>query len=236
MQSASARLARVRLRPYGLVAFAARTLPRVGYETMQRFVWMLGIALGIALFMAHAQADAPAATKLSQRELSEVMQRPDTLIDALGWRDAAGEHVAAFWQRIDARGGNARLQVDLWSGKPAKPKKLIRSIKDGVQRCEFDLVAEYVAAATGLTDLDADGIAELTFAYRTTCTSDVSPLTLKLLVLEQGAKYIVRGSTRVDVGGGELTGGEHQPDGALKKQPAFAAHAEAVWAKVVGPE
>jgi len=195
---------------------------------------MLSI-VGLTLASGLAHADGPTAKKLSLSELSAGMHRPpNTLVNAIGWRDVAGEHVAAFWQRIDTRGGNARLQVDLWSGKPGKPKKLIRSIKDGIQRCAFDLVAEYVEAATGLTDLDADGLAELTFAYRTTCTSDVSPLTLKLLVLEQGAKYIVRGSTRVDVGGGERMGGEHQPDAALKKASAFRAHAEEVWAKIVG--
>ena len=106
------------------------------------------------------------------------------------------------------------------------------AIRDAVQ--ELPAVSGQAEVIVSI-HLDADGVAELTFAYRTTCTSDVSPLTLKLLMLEQGAKYILRGSTRVDVGGGERMGGERQPDAALKKVPDFRAHAEEVWGKIVGP-
>lgn len=195
----------------------------------------LSCIVGFSLTVGAARADAPIMEKLGESELPAVIRSAGSeLVVAVGWRDAAGENLAAFWRRTDARRGNARLQVDLWSGNADKPKKLVRTVKDGIQGCEFDLVAEFVAPALGLTDLDADGTAELTFAYRTTCTSDVSPLTLKLLMLEQRAKYIVRGTTRVDVGGGERMGGEHQADAALKKVAKFHAHAESVWTKIVG--
>jgi hypothetical protein len=182
-----------------------------------------------------ARAESPSARRLSESELPSELRPAGQLVTALAWTDTAGENVAAFWRRLDENKGRARLQVDLWSRKPGKPGALLRSVKDAVLDCEFDLVAEFVDAALGVSDLDGDGIGELTFAYRTTCTSDVSPLSLKLLVLEQRDKFIVRGSTRVDVGGGQLVGGEKKADPALKRQPKVLAHANAVWAEIVGP-
>lgn len=200
---------------------------------MKRLLRALACVLCLAPWAA--RAEAPAAHRLTQTELPPELRPAGQLVTALAWSDAAGENVAAFWRALDENKGRARLQVDLWSRKPGKPGALLRSVKDAVLDCEFDLVAEFVEAALGVSDLDGDGLGELTFAYRTTCTSDVSPLSLKLLVLEQRAKFIVRGSTRVDVGGGELVGGEQKPDAALKRAPKLLAHANAVWAKIVGP-
>lgn len=188
----------------------------------------------VLLTVGRAHAETPELRDLSPKELPPYARAPGELMRAVGFRDATGEHAAVFWRRIDASTGNARLQVDLWSAKPDMAKKLVRSVKDGVSGCELDLVAEFVDRAIAVTDLDADGAAELTFAYRTTCAGDVSPLTLKLFVLEGQAKYVLRGTTRVDVGGGERVGGDRKPDPALRKNPAFRAHAERVWKKIVG--
>jgi hypothetical protein len=198
--------------------------------------------LVLALLAARAQAEpaqvavkatqAPKATRIEQAELPAGLKPLGTLVHALRWSDRAGDNVAAFSRTLDEKHGNARLQIELWSAKDGHGG-VVRTLKDAELHCEFDLYAEFIEAALGVTDLDGDGLGELTFAYRTTCTSDVSPFTLKLFLLEQREKYALRGSTVVDVGEGEKVGGEKKLDPALRKQPAFARHLEAVWKRIV---
>jgi hypothetical protein len=45
----------------------------------------------------------------------------------------------------------------------------------------------------------------VTFAYTLACRSDVSPVTFKLLMLENGRKYIVRGESWNFEGSDEYT-------------------------------
>lgn len=192
-------------------------------------------AIGLLALTVRAQAETPTLRHVTKAELPAAIKPAGALVDAVAWNDASGHNVAAFWLRLDEKRGTARLQVALWSGTPGTKGVLVRTIKDAVNRCELDLVAEYLGAALGLTDLDADGYGELSFAYKTTCSGDVSPLTLKLLMLERRDRYILRGTTLVDVGNGEKVGGDKQVEAAWKSAPQFLAHAEKLWARVVKP-
>jgi hypothetical protein len=98
---------------------------------------------------------------------------------------------------------------------------------DFVKDCEFDILVSHELDAISLTDIDENKIAEITFIYRTSCTSDVSPSTQKLIMLENGNKYPMRGTTRVMEMGGEFQVGEEfesAPEG-------FQAHAEKIWSE-----
>ena len=202
--------------------------------------WSRGLASAFTLWLlslfaslGDAAASEPAFERIPQAELPAALKPAGTLVTALRWRDKGGVHVAAFWRKLDDRKGEARLRVDVWQGDEQAHGSVVRTVKDAISQCEFDLYAEFIDEALSLTDLDGDGQAELTFAYRQTCTSDVSPFALKLIVLEQRAKYAIRGTTSVDIGGGERVGGEAQIDPALRKQPALLRHAQAVWSKIV---
>lgn len=89
----------------------------------------------------------------------------------------------------------------------------------------------FLDGATEVTDLDADGFGELTFAYSLACRSDMSPARLKLLMLENGEKFILRGTTNVPgVGGGQYT-----VDASFKAgPPALLEHAKKVWKRQCG--
>lgn len=106
---------------------------------------------------------------------------------------------------------------------------------DAVTDCEFDLDLSLVPHSVSITDLNGNGVAETAFAYTKTCTSDVSPSELKVLLHEADRKYALRGSTRVQVGVDErgrkeFVGGERLPDSALKQAPkAFVAHAQRIF-------
>lgn len=108
--------------------------------------------------------------------------------------------------------------------------KVLREVKELKPDCEFDWNAAFEQRAVSISDLDDDGIGEVTFAYRTACTSDVSPSTYKLFVLENGDKHILRGTDIVDVG--EVIGdGKYKAEGF--ENTALLEHAEKVWKKTV---
>lgn len=104
---------------------------------------------------------------------------------------------------------------------------LLKETNDFVKDCEFDLILSHELDALTLTDIDNNEIGEIAFIYRTGCTSDVSPSTQKLIMLENGNKYPLRGTTKVMEVGGEFEAGEEfksAPDG-------FQAHAEKLWSE-----
>lgn len=59
-------------------------------------------------------------------------------------------------------------------------------------------------------------------------------MTLKVLLLEGGKKYILRGKTSVPVSGTERTGGTYRMDPSLRRGPrVFLHHVMQTWRKVV---
>jgi len=62
----------------------------------------------------------------------------------------------------------------------------------------------------------------------------VSPKGRKVVVLENGEKWILRGQSRVDPGGGQRLGGTFTPDPPQKKWPkTLHDHAVDVWQRLV---
>jgi hypothetical protein len=159
------------------------------------------------------------------------------MTDALSWTDKNGDNVLVF---AVAGNSNPRTQAQsrylsaehfVVGGK--SPARQLRLVRDKVEDCDLDLTAEFVDAASAVTDIDGDGIFEVTFAYRTGCRGDISPDSLKLIVLENGQKYILRGETRVDVGDYHA-GGTFEPDPSKAKWPkGLFAHAAQIWKTIV---
>lgn len=156
----------------------------------------------------------------------------------VSWQDSRGDNVAIFSQETKekARKDGERLlskslYVTVFSGKDGKMKR-VREVRELANACLFDLTNEVRETSVGVTDLDADGIGELTFVYVTGCRSDVSPQAMKLLVLEGADKHILRGSTQVNTGP-EKVGGEFKADFGKKAPATFLDHATKVWAKFV---
>lgn len=156
----------------------------------------------------------------------------------VSWQDSRGDNVAIFSQatKEKARKDGERLlskslHVTVFSGKDGRMKR-VREVRELANACLFDLTNEVRETSVGVTDLDGDGIGELTFVYVTGCRSDVSPLSMKLLVLEGADKHILRGTTQVNTGP-EKVGGEFKAEFGKKAPPAFLDHASKVWAKFV---
>ncbi|HEY6032869.1 MAG TPA: hypothetical protein VIV58_01380, partial [Kofleriaceae bacterium] len=98
--------------------------------------------------------------------------------------DKNGTNYLLFGRSADTKRNSAMVFVEDWV-VPAKgaPRNLL-PVRDLVEPCEMGgVTAAFHDAARAITDLDGDGIAEVTFAYELACRSDVSPATYKLLVL-----------------------------------------------------
>lgn len=196
--------------------------------------------LGPAPLPAAEPAPAPiAASPLSQKELPAWVKVQGRLERALGWTDKNGRNVVVFTTTESSRRrGEDRLlsyaltvEHQVESGGQVR---LLRAVRDRVEKCELDLVGRVVPESIGVTDLDRDGVGELTFAYELGCHSDVSPNTLKLLLLQGETKYILRGETRVELPDDAPLGGKYKADPAESAWPRpFLEHVRKVWPRIV---
>ncbi|MBK8482197.1 MAG: hypothetical protein IPL40_13690 [Proteobacteria bacterium] len=203
------------------------------------------LTLPLAAAVAHAApptGSASAAVEALPRDdsaLPKPLWPPGERLDSLRWRDRRGLNVAAF-TRSPPRSSETANAKPHWVYLHAKHYlqrqgrwRLVRWVKDREQPCGLDLTAD-VLTPSPVTDLDGDGLGELTFAFRLACRGDVSPAELKLFILEDGAKYALRGASRVRVAPDEQVGGDHRRDPAFEHAAAaFRAHAERIWAKIV---
>ncbi|MFT3695988.1 MAG: hypothetical protein QM831_22820 [Kofleriaceae bacterium] len=191
--------------------------------------------LTIALLVGTASADGKKidTTPVKAKELPAGVTFRGDFISAVKFDDKNGTNYIVFGGISRAQAVKTQqnaLYVEDWV-VPAKgsPRNLL-PVRDFVEKCEMgDNNARFHDAAFSVTDLDKNGIAEVTFAYELSCKSDVSPSTYKLLVLENGTKYILRGETTVDPGDGVI-GGKFTPDPDKAKWPAaFLTHATSTW-------
>jgi hypothetical protein len=140
------------------------------------------------------------------------------------WEDSNGENIVLFTKSKE----ELFAYHYLINGDNAK---LLRRVYDFEKDCEFDLFIDFIENSIGVTDLDKNNLGEITFAYQKACISDVSPKELKLLMLENGNKYIIRGTTSIDKPGTKVDGSK-KVDTSFHKAPAsFLSHADKIWYK-----
>ena len=109
-------------------------------------------------------------------------------------------------------------------------------IYDFVQDCPYGLTLGYVPPMLQVTDLDGNGSAEIWSGYVVHCSSDVSPIPMKLIMYEKGTKYAVRGKSRCRVSDAQYEGGSFTPDKAFKSGPkAFLRYAVTLFTENIMP-
>lgn len=158
------------------------------------------------------------------------------VVASFGWRDKYGANAVVFAMtaRPSKAGETALLVITHALQEGDGSWKTVRDFKERVADCQFDVTLEPKTGEWSVSDIDGDGLGEATIAYSAGCRSDVSPVTHKILMTEDGEKYALRGQTKVDSGGGVVMGGEFKVDPSFKKAPkGFQAHAEKAWAATV---
>jgi len=189
---------------------------------------------GLLLAAGPALAGPEAVSKVAGNKLpAKVKAKGKTVLEVWTWKDGDGSDAAAVFSATDSRDAelaSRELFVQYFRGKRGKLSQQ-RLIRDWFRDCEFDLIVEVVAKSVAITDEDHDGVSELSFAYDLACTSDVSPMTRKLMVLEGKDKHALRGTSRVDDGSGPA-GGEYQAD-PFRGAPELKALAERRWKELL---
>jgi hypothetical protein len=158
-------------------------------------------------------------------------------VDGKAWTDKNGENMLIFTSKMeenpsDEYGPSTSVELYVYHyADPGNGYKLVREVKDFEKDCGFDNRAVFSKTSVSITDLDQNGYAEIIFVYRLGCTSELSPDSLKLIMLENGNKYAIRGNTLVDYGS-EKAGGETSIDPEFEKAPKqFLEHARQIWTK-----
>ncbi len=126
-------------------------------------------------------------------------------ISGVRWRDREGIHEVVFSStgKFKSKAAcvsecyDAEFYGYHFAGSNAK-LKTVWKLTDFERECESDLFVGLVPDSLSVTDLDHDGIAEVSFMYKLACRSDVSPARLKLMLYEGKAKYAMRGYTVVE--------------------------------------
>ena len=189
---------------------------------------------------AHA---APVSAKIADAALVEKqgVPVPGKLVRAMQVTDKVGEHLLVLATRTGpsqspSRGKDERtdLNASLYIRRAGKWEREW-AIQDAVDCPGLDHTASFFLEQLTVTDLDANGTAEITVPYKLFCGGGIDPATLKVIVRQGEQKFAVRGTTRIEVKGDAPFGGEAVFDKALST-PAnaiFKNHIESVRAKVV---
>lgn len=98
-------------------------------------------------------------------------------------------------------------------------------LEDGEKDCPVDVGAEFIAPIS-VTDLDKNGINEVTVAYVHYCKGDVSPDGFKVIMREDQQKYGLRGSTFTPL---EKNDGKKPPCCTEKFKDPYAVEADGMY-------
>ena len=141
-----------------------------------------------------AGADALSVTRLQPTAAAEQAGLgPAGGVDGLRFTDALGTSVVLLRRRANSRNG-ASLLADHVVHSPSAQRRVLREVRDGVPECDVDMISEFVPGSLMVSDQDGDDIGEVSFAYQLNCAGDVTAAEQKLILLEGGKKYVLRGS------------------------------------------
>lgn len=157
--------------------------------------------------------------------VSSLLPSPNSfhLKEAKKWNDAAGEN----WLVLYETGVFGNQQTEASSAKLSAALYLKNdtgfvqqwNLNDFVNDCQVDVVCEFYKNHLAITDLNKNGIAEITMVYALSCRGDVSPNEKKLMIYEGSNKYALRGSELL-IMQKDTVGGNMKADEQFEKLPA----------------
>lgn len=169
--------------------------------------------------------------------VSALLPSPNSfhLKQAKKWHDAWGENWLVLYetgpyQNKDASTSSAKLSAVLYLKTDSGFTEQWKMI-DFINDCELDLTCSFYDDHLSITDLDSNGLAEITMVYALSCKGDVSPNEKKLIMYEGRNKYAIRGEELMILQK-DTIGGTNKPDSAFNNAPApFLSFAKEHWKK-----
>ncbi|WP_449431515.1 M949_RS01915 family surface polysaccharide biosynthesis protein [Pseudomonas putida] len=97
----------------------------------------------------------------------------------------------------------------------------------------LDLDVDFYNDVSDVSDLNKDGIAELTVASHAFCGGGIEPHDIAIEMREGQASYSITGQSLITPAGEEAIGGEREDSASLKNAPqVLRDHMDAVWLQV----
>ncbi|WP_343632871.1 hypothetical protein [Fluviicola sp.] len=175
-------------------------------------------------------------TKLTKSELPKEITYKGNLKEAVRWMDESGVNLVVTSETEEAVSKSAPSEDYREKYLFAHHYLLFEDsisqtwkVTDFTKECPLDLAADFVKNIQ-VTDLDKDGMGEVWLMYIVTCKGDVSPAEMKIILYEGTQKFALRGHNQVDIGNGQLEGGDYKFDKAFNQGPeVFRDFAKKLW-------
>ena len=175
--------------------------------------------------------------KLSYDDIPKYLEFRGTVVEALKWTDNASEKILVQtvtgqfeWKYDDEIQDKSELYAYLFEKKKGADKfSLSWKIYDYTECFGVDWFTGFIPEATTITDIDNNGITEITIPYVLICRGGMDPGTMKIIMYENGIKYALRGETAVGCNHGNPYGGENTSSENLKSNQSFLAFLNKRW-------
>ena len=158
----------------------------------------------------------------------------DKLILCREWNELGKQKVIVVSKK---RQGNTKTEffVDVYSENDLSES--LTGIYDFIEDCPVDFFINYIEGSLTITDLDNDGLKEISFLYELSCQGDISPAKMKLIMFEGKNKFKLRGmrQNRATMELNQEFGyGKYTVDKSFEEAPdSFLEHARKLWEKYV---
>ncbi|QEI04507.1 hypothetical protein FXN63_00675 [Pigmentiphaga aceris] len=222
----------------------AGALDKVANAARVRWVSAAALLACVSVGIGVAHAD-PSVVKSAPADAaffaSASFKPPAGLVEARQVLDISGRHILTL-TRIEGpsrempdpkRNERFDLLVTYYEETPTGWQPAW-TIKDGVDCPGLDGAAQFLSKGVTVTDLDRNGMAEVTVPYATFCGGGVDPAVLKVILRQGETKLALRGETELQFPGQPSMGGKNTPDKALllPENAVFKRHLDKVWQQV----
>lgn len=167
---------------------------------------------------------------LSYDDIPKSIDFRGTVVEALKWSDVNGDNILILtvtgnfaWRDYDNDSTGYMIQdkSELYAylfqkNNLNKSYKRQWRVYDYTKCFGVDWFTGFTPKATTITDLDNDGITEITMSYVSICRGGMDPGAMKMIMYEENTKYALRGSTMLMCGGKNPYGGEFKESENLK--------------------
>jgi len=152
------------------------------------------------------------AASAAEKDLARAGQAAGDVVGAWGWSDKNGQNLLATTR--ERSGANQTLRVIHVARLDKSPKTLRVMVDPGLPGCRSGSgSAGFTKNSVQVRDLDKDSVAEILVGWFARCGGPDAESTVKLALLSDGEKYILRGQGVVG------SGGSQAPEPAAKSWP-----------------
>lgn len=150
---------------------------------------------------------------LDYNEIPKYLNFRGTVVESLTWKDAVGENILIHsitgdykWMKTkptaDKGGGNLddKSEVFVYFFQKTKDDlefKLKWRIYDFTECVDQAIYSGFIKIATTITDLDKDGVSEISVPYLLICRERRTPGKMKIIMYEGDKKYALRGNSAI---------------------------------------